>query len=267
MSSDDNRDQKTFPSPAQLQATLNVIPANTWYAAPSGGLTFVNKRSADYAGLPINHPKRLGIDIGAPWDAHIAFLHPDDHEETRKVWSTCLRTGEAGEVSFRVRNAQGDYHWFLSRAEPLRASDGTLMHWVGVNLDVGATRDIEELKCAEQASREPSTKPLDNRRLRRVLDYVEGHLADDIAVTELANLACLSVFHFTRAFSAATGIPPHRYVTQRRLERAKEMIAAESRSIAETAFMSRFSSQASFTRAFRRATGMTPAVYRRSLGS
>ena len=56
---------------AQLQATLNVIPAHTWYAAPSGALTFVNKRTADYLGLPKDHPLRFGIDIGAQWDAHL----------------------------------------------------------------------------------------------------------------------------------------------------------------------------------------------------
>src|ERR1700688_2708541 len=137
---------------AQLQATLNVIPAHTWYAAPSGELTFVNKRTADYLGLPKDHPLRFGIDIGAQWDAHIPLLHPDDQEESRKAWSTCLRTGEAAEFSQRVRNAQGGYRWFLSRAEPLRASDGTLLQWVGVNLD------IEELKCAEQALRESEAK-------------------------------------------------------------------------------------------------------------
>jgi PAS domain S-box-containing protein len=136
----------------RLQATLNVIPAYTWYAAPSGGLTFVNKRTADYLGLPKDHPLRLGIDIGARWDAHIPLLHPDDREESRKAWQTCLRTGEAAEFSQRVRNAQGDYRWFLSRAEPLRASDGILLHWVGVNLD------IEALKCAEQALRESEGK-------------------------------------------------------------------------------------------------------------
>ena len=66
---------------AQLQATLNVISAYAWYAAPSGGLTFVNKRTADYLGLPEDHPLRFGIDIGAPWDAHIPLLHPDDRED------------------------------------------------------------------------------------------------------------------------------------------------------------------------------------------
>ena len=137
---------------AQLQATLNVLPAYTWYAAPSGGLTFVNKRTADYLGLPKDHPLRFGIDIGAQWDAHIPLLHPDDQEESRKSWATSLRTGEAGEFSFRVRNAQGGYRWFLTRVEPLRASDGTLLQWVGVNLD------IEELKRAEQALRESEEK-------------------------------------------------------------------------------------------------------------
>jgi PAS domain S-box-containing protein len=137
---------------AQLQATLNVIPAYAWYAAPSGGLTFVNKRTADYLGLPKDHPLRFGVDIGAQWDAHIPLLDPDDHEETRRVWLTSLRTGAAGEVSFRVRDAQGGYRWFLSRAEPLRANDGTLLQWLGVNLD------IEDLKRTEHALRESEAK-------------------------------------------------------------------------------------------------------------
>src|ERR1700684_2638488 len=80
---------------AQLQAILNVLPAYTWYSAPSGGLTFVNKRTAEYLGLPKDHPLRFGIDIRAQWDAHIPLLHPDEREKSRKAWSTCLRTGEA----------------------------------------------------------------------------------------------------------------------------------------------------------------------------
>jgi PAS domain S-box-containing protein len=149
---------------AQLRATLNVIPAHTWYAAPSGGITFVNKRTADYLGLPKDHPLRFGIDIGAQWDAHIPLLHPDDQEKSRKSWSTCLRTGEFAEESFRIRNAQGGYRWFRSRVEPLRASDGTLLQWVGVNVD------IDELKCAEQALRESEYK------LRQIIDTVPSLL-------------------------------------------------------------------------------------------
>ena len=161
---------------AQLQATLNVLPAHTWYATPSGGLTFVNKRTADFLGLP-NHPLRFGIDIGAQWDAHIPLLHPDDQEKSRKSWSNSLRTGEFAEESFRVRNAQGGYRWFRSRVEPLRASDGTLLQWVGVNVD------IEELKCAEQILRESRREVprLRRNRFRLVLGDRSGlqiHVAD-----------------------------------------------------------------------------------------
>src|SRR6266849_8842615 len=140
--------QKRPELEAQLQATLNVIPAYTWYALPSGALTFVNDRSADYLGLPKDHPLRFGIDTGAEWDSHIPLLHPDNHEETRRVWSTCLRTGCAGQVSFRVRHAEGGYRWFLSRAEPVRASDGILLYWIGVNLDI-EDRKQAELYLAE----------------------------------------------------------------------------------------------------------------------
>ena len=131
------------PLKAQLQATLNIVPAYAWYALPNGALTFVNERTADYLGLPKDDPLRFGTVTGADWDSHIPLLHPDDCEETRRVWSDCLRTGCAGEVSFRVRNAEGGYRWFLSRAEPVRAANGTLLYWIGVNLE------IEERKQAE----------------------------------------------------------------------------------------------------------------------
>ncbi len=145
---------------AQLRTTLNLIPAYTWYAAPSGGLTFVNERCADYLGLPKDHPLRLGADTGAPWDSHIALLHPDDQEETRKVWSDCLSTGRAGEVSFRVRDAQGSYRWFLSRAEPLR-TNGTILLWIGINFD------IEERKQDEVELRRSRAYLADAQRLSR----------------------------------------------------------------------------------------------------
>src|SRR6266481_6015032 len=145
---------------AQLRATLDVIPAYTWYADPSGAITFVNRRHADYLGLPKDHPLRFGIATGAAWDSHIALLHPDDHEESRKVWSTCVRTGCAGEFTFRVRNAEGVYRWFLTRAEPLRASDRTLLYWIGVNLE------IDDAKRAEDAVRKSE------KELRDVIDTI-----------------------------------------------------------------------------------------------
>jgi len=146
---------------AQLRATLNMIPAYTWYAAPSGGLTFVNTRNADYLGLAADHPLRVGTDTSAAWDSHLPLLHPDDQEETRKIWSACLNTGRAGELTFRVRSADGNYRWFLSRVEPLRADDGTVLYWIGINFD------IEERKRVEVELRRSKEYLADAQRLTR----------------------------------------------------------------------------------------------------
>src|SRR5277367_6429676 len=127
----------------QLRKALNAIPAYTWYALPSGALTFMDERSADNHALAEDHPLRLGIDTGASWDSHIPLLHPDDHDEARKLWSDALRTESAYQATFRVRNAQGEYRWYVTRAEPLRADDGVLLYWIGITLD------IEEHKLAE----------------------------------------------------------------------------------------------------------------------
>src|SRR5258707_6012642 len=98
----------------QLQTTLNPVRAFTWYSLPSGTLTFVNHRYADYLGLATDHPLRFGVETGVAWDTHLELLHPDDHESSRKVGESILRTG-AGQTAFRVRDASGVYRWFLIR--------------------------------------------------------------------------------------------------------------------------------------------------------
>ncbi|HEY1805113.1 MAG TPA: sigma-54-dependent Fis family transcriptional regulator [Terracidiphilus sp.] len=149
----------------QLRDTLNAVPGYAWYSTSSGALTFANKWAADYGGLPADHPLRLGIETGASWDWHIAFLHPDDHDETRNVWSKCLETGCTSEVTFRVMSGKGEYRWFISRAEPLRAPDGTILFWIGINLD------IEERVRAEQALRKSEAE------LRQILDLTPQFIA------------------------------------------------------------------------------------------
>ena len=103
---------------------------------------------------------------------------------------------------------------------------------------------------------------LEPARMRRVLDYIDQHLEDDIAISDLAQVAHLSEFHFARVFATTMGMPPQRYVSQRRLAAAKKMIGVGKLPLSEIAFRSGFSSQASFTRAFRRATNMTPGEFR-----
>jgi len=97
-------------------------------------------------------------------------------------------------------------------------------------------------------------------------DYIEGHLHEQIPLAELAKLVRLSPFHFARLFKQSFGEPPHRYVTRQRIERAKHMLAQGEHSVAEIGFQVGFGESSSFTAAFRKMTGTTPARFRRVQG-
>ena len=106
---------------------------------------------------------------------------------------------------------------------------------------------------------------LSSAALSRVQLFIEAHLARRIRMEELAQRSGLSVFYFSRAFRQSTGQTPHAYVQQRRVERARELLNGSTRSLGEIALEVGFSSQSHFTTVFRRLTGLTPAVIRRSV--
>jgi AraC family transcriptional regulator len=78
----------------------------------------------------------------------------------------------------------------------------------------------------------PTSHGLSPERLQRVRDYVETHLDDDLSLTVLADIACLSPYHFSRSFKQAAGVGPQRYVIQRRLDRAKRLLRQTHQSLA-----------------------------------
>ena len=100
---------------------------------------------------------------------------------------------------------------------------------------------------------------------RMVTTYIEEHLAEPILLATLAGLAGLSTYHFCRAFKQSFGLPPHRYHTSRRIEHAKTLLAKPALSVTKIGMRVGFSETSSFTAAFRKATGLTPSVYHRSL--
>lgn len=101
------------------------------------------------------------------------------------------------------------------------------------------------------------------RRLRRVVDYIDCHLAEDVSLADLALVAGLSVHHFGAAFRASTGLPPHRFVIRRRLQRAEDLLRGSALPVADIAYAVGFSSQSHLTQHFRRCCGITPARLRR----
>jgi AraC family transcriptional regulator len=100
---------------------------------------------------------------------------------------------------------------------------------------------------------------------KRVATYIEERVADDIPLATLAELARLSPYHFSRSFARSFGVPPRRYHANRRIERAKRLLANRELSVTAIALDVGFSETSTFTAAFHRLTGQTPSHYRRSL--
>lgn len=127
-----------------------------------------------------------------------------------------------------------------------------------------AARLVQNYLHASTARIAPLLAPggLDNRRLLRVLDYIEANLEGNLTLDELASIACLSRFHFARVFKAAIGRSPHQYISAKRLQRAKELLNQGDRSLVDIALALNFSSQANFSRAFRQMTGCSPGQFR-----
>jgi AraC family transcriptional regulator len=100
-------------------------------------------------------------------------------------------------------------------------------------------------------------------RLRAVIEYIEGHLDAGPTLGQMAAVARLSPYHFARQFKAATGLPPHRYVIARRVERAKQLLQGGGElSLAQIAVRAGFSDQSQFCRHFKRLVGVTPGRFR-----
>ena len=101
-------------------------------------------------------------------------------------------------------------------------------------------------------------------QLRRVMEYLEAHMTQDISLEEMAKLVGLSQSQFARSFKISTGMPPYKWSLDARIKRAQELLSVGKESIAFIALQTGFADQSHFTKTFRRATGATPKDWQRS---
>ena len=136
----------------------------------------------------------------------------------------------------------------------------------GEVLGIALTHEVVRIN-SDAAPRGPASRGgLACWQQKRVAAYIEEHVADDIPLATLAELARLSPFHFCRSFKESFGMPPRRYHASRRIERAKQLLANRELSVSTIALDVGFCDTSTFTAAFHRLTGQPPSRYRRNLG-
>lgn len=117
---------------------------------------------------------------------------------------------------------------------------------------------------ASQAAKMLPSSGLTRNQARRVLDYIESNLSRELTLSELAGIAELSLHHFARMFKKTIGVAPHRYILERRVERAKVMLRSTRASLVDISLSAGFYSQSHFTSTFGRMVGATPTEFQGS---
>src|SRR6185312_6483975 len=121
-------------SEQRLRTILDTIPTQAWCLRADGTVDYSNQRFHDYTGI-------------SRGEAPVA-AHPDDAPGAAKFRQELLSAAKPGEFEVRLRRYDGEYRWFMVRAEPLRDERGNVVRWYGTNTD------IEDLKRAEAKLRQ-----------------------------------------------------------------------------------------------------------------
>jgi PAS domain S-box-containing protein len=189
--------------------TIDTIPAFAWSARPDGAADFLNQHYLDYTGLSSAQAKGMGWTVA---------VHPDDLDGLTSTFRAILASGVAGQTEARLRRQDGEYRWFLFRANPLHDESGRVAKWIGINTDIEDRKRAEtELRANERRYRElfnsvpvalfeldssRRTEILDDVRRQGVADfeaYLDAHpelerRAIDASIIKEANQQALKLF-------------------------------------------------------------------------
>jgi PAS domain S-box-containing protein len=133
-------------SEALIRALLDTVPVLMWSASPDGEPSYLNQRVVDYTGFSLEDAMNFG------WTQ---FIHPDDLDETIKALSHAVQTGSSYRVKHRIRRLDGEYRWFLALGEPFRDTEGRVVQFFGLNVDITDQELLtKELRKREEESRQ-----------------------------------------------------------------------------------------------------------------
>lgn len=127
----------------QLEGIIETVPAMIWSVSPTGETTHINRRVREYSGMSLEDFADLG------WES---YIHPDDFEDTATEFFRAIQTGESYNGIHRLRRFDGEYRWHHAMDEPLRDSEGRIIQWYGLCID------IDDSKRAEDHLRETRAK-------------------------------------------------------------------------------------------------------------
>ena len=205
-----------------------------------------------------------GVTIRARSSGHRDVLHV--YLEPAVVERVAAEAFELEPAQVAIRQLDGLQHPQL-RSAMLAVNDEVNAAGGGARLAAESLANVLAVHLIRNALRPPARRTdgiLSRGKLHAVIEYIDEYLDTDLTLAQLAATVHLSAYHFARQFKAATGVPPHRYVVTRRVERAQQLLRGSDFSLVDIAVSAGFSDQSKFSTHFRRVVGLTPRQFRKS---
>jgi len=137
----------------RFRELIESLPQLFWTCRVEGPCDYLSKQWVDYTGIPEEE------QLGYRW---LEQLHPEDRDKTVSDWMEKVKTGGSFDIEFRIRRNDGIYHWFKTRAVPMRDSNGNIIKWFGSNTDFDEVIEAQEQLRAFSKELEQKVKELDN---------------------------------------------------------------------------------------------------------
>jgi PAS domain S-box-containing protein len=158
----------------RFRELIESLPQLFWTCRVEGPCDYLSRQWVDYTGIPEEE------QLGYRW---LEQLHPEDRDKTVSDWMEKVKTGSRFDIEFRIRKSDGIYHWFKTRAVPMRDADGNIIKWFGSNTDFDEIiKAQEQLKVSskelEQKVKELDIAIIDLKRSNQELEqfaYVASH--------------------------------------------------------------------------------------------
>ena len=166
-------EEAILASERNLRQIINTMPVLAWSAQPDGTPEFFNQRWLDYTGLSPEQAQGRG------W---IEVVHHDDLGRMADNWKSMIATGGSSEIEGRFRRFDGDYRWFLFRANPMRDDSGAIVKWYGTNTDIDDRKRAEEALRIRELNLRQITETIPEMLWSAspdgAIDYCNGRLID-----------------------------------------------------------------------------------------
>jgi PAS domain S-box-containing protein len=156
-------EEKSRRMERELRVTIDTIPLSVATFEPDGSRDFVNRPWRDYTGISSQEEARA-----TTWTTTV---HVDDAEAGETEWHACLASGKVFQMDLRIRRADGEYRWNMTRRVPLRDDEGNIVKWYGIAID------IDDQKRAESALRESEARLTEAKQeLQQTIDMIPAKI-------------------------------------------------------------------------------------------